>query len=275
MQDQSYSFPGHGSGQVVGAVEARKAAGEGGVIDFASWVVALLAARRSAADMVMRPDLLTGLVSAATARTEDPLADFLRELVRQKISASAVSDLYIPAAATQLGDQWMDDRLGFAEVTLAAARLQSMLRAISASWSADRAGAVAAPCVLLCVAPGEQHTLGALVLLGQLRRSGVSVRLALGPDAAELSAIFAATRLDGVLISASGSARLAQLSRFVQTLRALGPQGLRIVIGGGVVGQVSDVISVVGADAVASDIGQALDACGVRNRDEARLRARA
>jgi MerR family transcriptional regulator, light-induced transcriptional regulator len=271
MQDQSYSFP----GQATGAVEARKVAGEGGVIDFASWVVALLAARRSAADMVLRADLLAGLVASSTAETDEPLTVFLRELVRQKISVSAVSDLYIPAAAAQLGEDWMDDRIGFAEVTLATARLQSMLRAISASWSADRADAAADPCVLLCVAPGEQHTLGALVLLGQLRRSGISVRLALGPDAAELSAIFAATRMDGVLISASGSARLAQLCRFVQTLRALGPQGLRIVIGGGVIGQGNDVAALVGADAAVSDIGQALSACGVRNRAEARARIRA
>jgi MerR family transcriptional regulator, light-induced transcriptional regulator len=271
MQDQSYNFP----GQVSGAVAARKAAGEGGVIDFASWVVALLAARRSAADMVMRADLLAGLMAAATAPTEEPLTAFLRELVRQKISVAAVSDLYIPAAAARLGEDWMDDRVCFAEVTLATARLQSMLRAISASWSADRAGADVDPCVLLCVAPGEQHTLGALVLLGQLRRSGVSVRLALGPDAAELSAIFAATCMDGVLISASGSAKLAQLSRFVQILRALGPQNLRIVIGGGVIGQGNDVATLVGADAAASDIGQALAACGVRNRAEARMRARA
>lgn len=271
MQDQSFSFPGHSSG----AIDGRRATGEHGVIDFASWVVALLAARRSAADMVLRADLLAGLVTAATADSDAPLELFLRDLVRQKISVAAVSDLYIPAAAAHLGDGWMNDSLTFAEVTLASARLQSMLRAISAQWSADRADASGLPCLLLCVAPGEQHTLGALVLLGQLRRSGISVRLALGPGPDEIAAIFAATAMDGVLISASGSARLAQLARFVQTLRALGPRGLPIVVGGGVVVHVEDVARIIGADAMATDIGQALDACGLRSRAEGRVRIRA
>jgi methylmalonyl-CoA mutase cobalamin-binding subunit len=270
MQDQSFNFSGSG-----GVAAGRRSQGDGGVIDFASWVVALLAARRSAADMVLRTNLLTGLVTAAAAESEAPLEDFLRELVRQKISVAAVSDLYIPAAAGRLGDAWMDDTLSFAEVTLATARLQSMQRAISSQWSADRADCGADPCLLLCVAPGEQHTLGALVLLGQLRRSGVSVRLALGPTPEELAAIFAATAMDGVLISASGSARLAQLSQFVQTLRTFGPEGLRIVIGGGLIAGGRTVASLVGADAEATDIGQALDACGLRNRTESRMRARA
>ncbi|QYK40590.1 MAG: hypothetical protein KF887_14370 [Paracoccaceae bacterium] len=245
------------------------------MIDFASWVVALLAARRSAADMVMRPEILEALVRSSTSADDAVMGGFLRELVRQKVSPAAISDLYIPAAAAQLGEEWLDDRLGFAEVTLASARLQSMLRAIGAAWTADAALPERETCVLLCVAPGEQHTLGALVLLGQLRRCGVSVRLALAPSRAELSALFAAIHFDGALISASGSSHLAQLGRFVETLRVLGPDDLCVVIGGGILQRVPDVASAVGADAAATDIGQALAACGLRASEEVRARKRA
>lgn len=140
----------------------------------------------------------------------------------------------------------MDDKIGFAEVTLASARMQAMLRAIGSAWMADNGESDADICLLLCVPPGEQHTLGAFVLMGQLRRSGVSVRLAIGPDRAELAGIFGAMRFDGVLISASGSAHLAQVAEFVQTVRALGPEGLPVAIGGGILQHVADVAKVVG-----------------------------
>lgn len=277
MRDEPFALP---AGAALRA-RLRRAAGEDGVIDFASWVVDLLAARRAAADGVMRPALLARLVTAVSDPDPGPLAALMRDLVRQKVAASAVADLYIPAAAAQLGDAWMDDRVGFPDVTLAGARLQAMLRALGAAWGADRAEArqrgragarSAEPCLLLCVAPGEQHTLGALVLLGQLRRAGVSVRLVTDPAAEDMAALMAAVRFDGVLISASGSAGLVALTEFVQRLRSLGPRGLRIVLGGGVLGAVPGAVRIAGADAGACDVAQALAGCGLGWHEDGRTR---
>ena len=102
-----------------------------GVIDFAAWLVALLATRKSAADPVLRADLLAAFHAAAIEQTPDAMQAFLRDLVRQKISAATVADLYIPALARRLGDGWLDDRVSFIEVTLASSRMQAMLRAPS------------------------------------------------------------------------------------------------------------------------------------------------
>ena len=271
MQDLAYGLPGWSVAQV----RSQPAGGGDGVVDFASWVVDMLAARRAAADGPMRPDVLAQLARAVADPDPAPLSELMRDLVRQKVSAVAGAGVLIPAVAAPLGEDWMDDRAGFAEVTLASARLQSMLRALGAAWSADRADGVSDPCLLLCVAPHEQHTLGALVVLGQLRRSGASVRLVTDPGAEDMAALLGSLSLDGVMISASGSVRLAELAQFVGMVRKLGPPGLPIVLGGGVLGAIPGAAARVGADAGAMNISQALAACGIGSAREDRARLRA
>ena len=177
MQDQYFSL-GHRRPERDGL---RKDPVDTGVIDFAAWLVALLAARKSAAEPVLRTDLLDAFRVAAIEETHHAMEAFLRDLVRQKVPAATVADLYIPALARRLGDDWLDDRVSFMEVTLASSRMQGMLRAIGAAWTADLADPAQQGALLLIVVRNEQHTLGAMVLLGQLRRMGVSVRLSVGP----------------------------------------------------------------------------------------------
>ena len=179
----------------------RKDAVDTGTIDVAAWVVALLAARKSTAEPVLRPDLLAAFHAAAIEQSHDAMEAFLRDLVRQKIPAATVADLYIPALARRLGDDWLDDRVSFMEVRLASSRMQAMLRAMGAAWTADLAGPGQVAALLLVVPAQEQHTLGAMVRLGQLRRIGVSVRLTIAPDRAALRSILAEGRYQGVLAS--------------------------------------------------------------------------
>lgn len=260
MQDQHFPLVGS---RAPGRTADRRTSEDDSVVDFASWVVALLAARKSVAEAAMRPGIVEGLIAAATSLDVTRLDLFLRDLVRQKVSAAAVADLYIPAAARQLGEEWHDDRLTFAEVTLATARLQAMLRAIGSAWVADFVQPGQTGAILLVVPPREQHTLGAMVVLGQLRRLGVSVRLLIGPGPAELGKVMETARFDGVLVSSASAARLAELRKFVETIRGAAPPGLPIVLGGGVLQLVDDVKAKTGADAVARDLPAALEACGL------------
>lgn len=259
MRDQivGLSRPGWGAGQAAPVAE------ETGVIDFASWVVALLASRRTAGPVVLRADLLGRLRLAACQPDEGPMAEAMAEFLREKVAAAAVADLYIPALAVRLGEDWMDDRANFAEVSLATARMQAMLRALGAAWAADAARPRGEGAVLLCTAPGEQHTLGALVLLGRIRREGVSVRLLLGPGSAELRDAFERVEPMGVLVSAPGTGRLAQLRDFVDKCRRLGPPGLPVVVGGGLSAMVEDAAGLTGADLAATGLDEALAACGI------------
>ena len=259
MQDQSFHDVSRGPQR--GTV--LRGALEPGVIDFASWVVALIAARKSQGEAPMRQDVLEAFVAATIAEDPCHLAAFLRDLVRMKVPLSAVADVYVPAVARDLGQGWMDDRLSFFQVSIASARLQAMLRAIGAAWVADSGAPGQSGALLLALPPGEQHTLGAMVLLGQLRRMGVSVRLAIGPSRSDLQHIFAQASFSGALVSVGCSVRLAELSGFVQHIRRAAPSGLPVVIGCALLSMETDVAARVGADAEAPNLTVALRICGL------------
>lgn len=231
--------------------------------DFARWALALLAARRSRDPETLRADLLDGFYAVATDPDEPRLHQFMMHLVRERVSAAAVADLYIPELARRLGRDWMDDRATFAQVSLATARIQGMLRAIGSAWSADTAAPGAARSLALVVPKGEQHTLGAMVLLGQLRRLGISVRLILGEGPAGIAALVRDGGLQGVLISVSATSRLAEVQGIVRELRAKVVAGLPIVVGGAVVRADVESMRLAGVDLMTADLSQALAACGI------------
>lgn len=259
MKDQAFPSDGAETGRRSG----RAVAADGGVVDFASWVVALLAARKQAAAPRLRPSLLAAFRAALVDDDAGRLDLFMRDLVRQKVTAGAVADLYIPAVARALGEDWMEDRASFLEVTLATARMQALLRAIGTAWTADTGSAPDDRALLLVVPAREQHTLGAMVLLGQLRRIGISVRLLIGPGEQELGAALRGGTFRGALISAACADHLAEIQQLVAQMRAACRVGLPIVVGGHVVECGKDVLALTGADAVATSLGEALAVCGM------------
>ena len=91
-----------------------------------------------------------------------------------------IADFYVPALAREMGDQWCKDQLSFAGVTIGTSRLQAVLRALGPNWSGDNVSGPNGPSILLIVGQEVYHTLGAIVLSGQLRRKGFSVKLILG-----------------------------------------------------------------------------------------------
>jgi methylmalonyl-CoA mutase cobalamin-binding subunit len=233
----------------------------------AHWALQLLAARRAVALPQIRADLFEAFHAAAIHPDDAQIGACLAYMVRERVGAAEVSDLYIPELARRLGAEWMDDALSFVQVSLATARIQALLRAIGCAWSADAAAPGADRAIALVVPEGEQHSLGALVLLGQLRRLGVTVRLALGPAPGDVAEILRTGRMDGVFISVAGTAKLANVRKLVQEIRRSGPPGLPIVVGGTVVQTDIELAQGLGVDLVTSDLRVALEAC--RTSEEA------
>ena len=172
-----------------------------GVIYFASQVVSLLAERNWRTFSELREPVVSGLITAALSGKKDAFADLLRELKKARVSAAALADLYIPEAARRMGDAWTDDQMSWLDVSIGVGRLQSLLREIGMAWVADQAGDTGHGTVLLIVPDREQHTLGPMVAMGQMRRYGVSVCLRIAPSHNELRSLMAARQFDGVLIS--------------------------------------------------------------------------
>lgn len=205
------------------------------------------------------------LHDAAADASVNMVPDVLNEMQRAGILPETIASLYIPHAARQMGDDWCDDTLSFARVTIGTARLQSSLRVLGTDWAShgysdddtNDGG------VVIIVAKDAFHTLGAMVLCGQLRRMGLSVRLAMGTSAGALRTIFQTTDFDAVLISASISENLGSLRACVNIIRKSAAICPPIVIGGTVLDQDADVKEITGADFTTKDPFEALELCGI------------
>jgi len=212
--------------------------------------------------------IMAAMRAAALAVNRKDCTAVLQQAQQAGIAREDIADFYIPALARDLGDDWCSDNLSFAAVTIGVSRLQAMLRELGPEWAGDQSANPAAPSVLLIVGQDVYHTLGAMVLSGQLRRKGLSVRLMLGADPQELAQKLAKTSYDAVFISASSGESLESLRRIVYVIRTSSKTLLPVVIGGTIleVENQYDVTALTGADHATNVPSEALELCGVTTK---------
>ena len=178
-------------------------------------------------------------------------------LVAQGVSLDAIYGKYLAAAAVELGRQWDDSELGFAEVSVGLARIHAILDDLRLR---NPAPSVARPRrIAFAAVPGEQHRLGVEMATDLFRREGWDV-----DHLVEDSHDALVERLDDtdfVLLGLSAATRasMAALVRLVLLLRARRPD-LRILVSGQVaIDRVRD-LELLGVDAVVSTVPEALKA---------------
>jgi methylmalonyl-CoA mutase cobalamin-binding subunit len=123
--------------------------------------------------------------------------------------------------------------------------------------------------VLLVLPKGEQHSLGAMVLAGQLRRQGISVQLQIGADPTGLRALAAERRFDCAMLSVACEERLVLCAKLVKSLKDGSGGRLWVAVGGAVLDRSLDIQRLTGADVVTNDPRLVLD--GARQRVPARV----
>lgn len=208
------------------------------------------------------------LHDAALNLLAESFVPVLEAMHADRITDQQIADHYLPAVARQLGEEWCDDQKSFAEVTIGVARLQRLLHDLGPEWRADVTDDGAAPAVLLLTGPSADHTFGAKIIAGQLRRHGLSVRLAVGLRPDQVTSLISTAPFDAVMISASPAESLAALRGIVNALKAGDSRGPPIVIGGGICASGTDIKTATGADYVTSDIGEAIRLCGLQVRNQ-------
>lgn len=235
----------------------------------ATRALSLVAQRNAKPTSYFDDDLAERLHDASIDHQSNRVPDVLQSMLDSGIPAETIACVYIPHVARQLGDEWCADTLSFARVTIGTARLQSSLRTLGPDWVSHSYAEDANPNAPLVavIARDPFHTLGALVLCGQLRRMGVSVRLTMGATTAELGRIFLSSDFGAVLISASESESLDSLKECVNVVRKSSSTCPPIIVGGGVLDEVDDVCALSGADFATKDPVEALEYCGLtRNK---------
>lgn len=200
-------------------------------------------------------DRFIGLVLGR--HSDQAVTDFVEDLLDRGHSLESVYVDLLAPAARQLGVMWSEDTCDFVEVTLACCQLQRVIRRVGRQLMDERPRSIKG-CVLVEALPGEQHTLGAILVAELLGQDGWQVILG--------EPFQPATSLEGVRLVAFS---LAQVDRWeeardrIRTLRARGDADLQVMVGGGAFLERPALVSQMGADGWAED-GKAVRALADR-----------
>ncbi len=162
-------------------------------------------------------------------------------------------------SARFLGDLWCTDDCDFVDVTVGLARLQQLLREVSAEFVNEPATKVIGKRALLMPVPGEQHTFGLAMVEEFFRRTGWVVNSAATADAAGILNRVRARHFDVVGLSIAGEVLLPVLQPLIQSIRkASRNRHITVLVGGALMVDRPRLFAEVGADATALDGRQAV-----------------
>lgn len=139
-------------------------------------------------------------------------------LTSRGLQADAIVDYCIPRIARNYGQEWTNDSLSFATVSVGCAHLQLVLKHIihQRGFSVMEGHG---KCVLLAAIVPEQHTLGALILADQLRRLNFSVKLCLSTTIDDVVRSVFENKFQAILFSASSAETVMASAKCVNKIR--------------------------------------------------------
>jgi len=174
----------------------------------------------------------------------------------------SVESLYLyllTPAAHRLGDLWLDDRCGFAEVTLGACRLHDLLRHSSTAPGGDSPVDAGGRRVLLMPVSGEQHSFGMGMVAEFFRRAGWRVWSRPGWSSDQLTAAVSDQWFEVAGLSAGSESRMETLEKDIGTIRRRSRnRRIAVMVGGPVFNAHPEWAAEVGADTTACDGRQAV-----------------
>ncbi|MDJ0627368.1 MAG: cobalamin B12-binding domain-containing protein [Rhodobacter sp.] len=189
--------------------------------------------------------------------SDDPDAA-MRMIMQARSDGVSVADLYLyylAVSARRLGAWWDNDLATFVDVTVGVSRIYSIMRGLHPYWirTKGRAGKMA----IFANVPGEDHTLGITMATDLFRQDGWSIDLEVGRSHDELVSNFESEDYSVIGLSASGRKSMSALIRLVLAIRISNPVAY-VLVGGNIVAEEPDIVSLSGADGAVQDVPQAL-----------------
>lgn len=185
---------------------------------------------------------------------------FVETLRQRGVPLNVLYLQLLAPAARYLGELWNQDLCNFTDVTVAAGRLQQLLRELSQHCGQSSARQTDGRRLLLLPAPKEQHTLGLLMVAEFFCRAGWEVSG--GPLETGHDPVTSTTRewFDVVGFSLAATMHLEALTQTVAAVRraSRNPQ-VTIVVGGPAVAHHPALLAPVQADLLLSDAALAPD----------------
>lgn len=227
--------------------------GHAGFVSLALEVIERLARRLDGVGE-LQTEVLDRLTSLSIQRGSGVIAAMLDSLQAARVPSEQAVSLYIPEIARVLGRGWEDDRYSFAEVTIGSARLQELLHHFQSDLTADSVDARASKSALVLVPPGEQHTLGALVVAMLLRQKGISVSIRIGPAMSDLSRLLGSRQYDAALVSVANTDKVETAVKIIRMVKTLSKGRIRVAAGGAGCARMRDALVSSGVDLISDDL---------------------
>ena len=180
---------------------------------------------------------------------------FIWQLRTADMSLDKIYRSYLGEAARKLGEQWEQDALSFREVSLAMARIYTIMNSLRRRSPAP--DVVTKPSLIFAAVPGEQHTLGVEMATDLFRRKGWPVAHLIDKSHDDILHAVDDNDVHLIGLSLSGTKHLNSLFRLILALRVARPD-LKIIVSGAILSSHSDSIKQFGVDALVTDIPDAI-----------------
>lgn len=175
-----------------------------------------------------------GFLAALLSKSPDDAADYIDRLRVSDHSLVQVYQHLMAPAARQLGIMWENDDCGFAEVTIAIAKIRHLFIATAPLFPVHKPNdAKDSPSILMTTVPGEQHTFGLYLAIEHFRAHDWTVWSGAPRSAAELSTLVASERCDAVGITVGSQRNLEPAKEAVHNIKAHATNNDVVVIAGG------------------------------------------
>lgn len=203
-------------------------------------------------------DEVSHFANLVVARDFTVAAAFVEGLRTRGLSTESLFlDLLSPAARL-LGEMWSADACDFTQVTVGLCRLQQVLHELSPAFHNEggQEPATRSPDhrVLLAPIPGEQHTFGLYMVSEFFRRAGWDVTTGTARTGRELEAMVRTESYAVIGLSLSHERYLERLAGLTRDLRRHSRnRGVGILVGGPLFVRNPELVTLVGADATATD----------------------
>ncbi len=177
---------------------------------------------------------------------------YVDALRNQGVPIEAIFVELMAPTARLLGEMWKADLCCFTDVTIGMARIQQIVHQLSPEFEKEAAMAFDGRRILLMTMPGEQHTLGLMLIEEYFRRAGWDCSSGAPKDARDMARRVRAQHFDVVGISVAWGALLDGISSAIQGIRKASlNKSIVVLVGGSIFLDNPELVSRVGADGTA------------------------
>ncbi len=193
------------------------------------------------------------------AHEVNALADIIIGHLDHEVAPETLFIQLIAPTARELGEKWNRDECDFVDVTMGLWRLQLLLRTI-AVWAPPADGwSLRSNRALFTAMPGDQHSLGTLMIGECFQRAGWDVETLIEPEQSDILAALGSSSFDVIGLTVTTDFYIAQVPKLLTAMRSVSCNpNVAIMIGGPALGYDPELARQLGADGTAADATAAL-----------------